>query len=120
MPTVLALGLDPAVVDIPAAPGLTPELVRSFIDSQLERLRAAGYEVVSCLVDAGNTAEAVTRACLAAHSFDAVMIGAGLRAPEQVLLFERLLNLVHVHAPTARICFNTTPADSLEAVRRWL
>ena len=120
MPTVLALGLDPAVVDMPNAPGLTPELVRSFIDAQLERLRAGGYEVVSCLVDGGETADAVTRACLAAHRFDGVLIGAGLRAPERVLLFERLLNLVHAHAPAARICFNTTPADSLEAAQRWL
>jgi putative intracellular protease/amidase len=120
MPTVLALGLDPAVVDLPDSPGLTPELVRSFIDAQLERLRTHGYEVVSCLVDGGESAEDVTRACLAAHRFDAVMIGAGLHAPERLLLFERLLNLVHAHAPTARICFNTTPADSLEAVQRWL
>jgi ketopantoate hydroxymethyltransferase len=49
-----------------------------------------------------------------------VLIGAGLRAAPQLLLFEKLLNLVHEHAPRAKICFNTTPADSTEAVRRWV
>jgi len=27
---------------------------------------------------------------------------------------------VHRLAPNARICFNTTPADSAEAVQRWV
>jgi hypothetical protein len=35
-------------------------------------------------------------------------------------LLERLLNLIHALAPTAKICFNTTPEDSLEAVQRWV
>jgi hypothetical protein len=48
------------------------------------------------------------------------LIGAGLRDPEQLLLFEKLLNLVHEQAPRARICFNSTPADSAEAVQRWV
>jgi len=36
-----------------------------------------------------------------------------------LLLFEKLINLVHEHAPGAKICFNTTPADTAEAVQRW-
>ena len=116
MPTVLALGLDPAVVELP---GFAPELVRAFMDSELDRLRSAGYEVTSCLVDLGETAEAVMRQALASQRFDCVMIGAGLRAPERLLLFEKLLNLVHSEAPGAKICFNTSPKDSTEAVRRW-
>jgi hypothetical protein len=48
------------------------------------------------------------------------MIGAGLRAPPQLLLFEKLLNLIHERAPRAKICFNTNPADSAEAVQRWI
>jgi hypothetical protein len=48
------------------------------------------------------------------------MIGAGLRAPEQLLLFENLINVVHTLAPGAKICFNTTPADTVEAVQRWV
>jgi hypothetical protein len=49
------------------------------------------------------------------------VIGAGLREPaERLLLFEKVVNLVLIHAPHARICFNTTPADTVEAVQRWI
>lgn len=117
---VLALGLDPTFADFSAFPELTPDRIRAFIDSQLERLRGLGYEVESCLVDLGETAEAVTARHLNLRTFDCVMIGAGLRAPPQLLLFEKLINLVHARAPGAKICFNTTPADTAEAVQRWV
>lgn len=119
MPSVLALGLDPAFVSFPDTPGLTPDVVRAFIDAQLERVRSLGYEVHECFVDPGETAEAVTLSQLRAQSFDCVLFGAGLRAPKHLLLFEKLLNLVHTEARNSKICFNTTPADSAEAVRRW-
>lgn len=120
MVTVLALGLDPNFVDLTSMPGLTPELVRAYIDSQLDRIRALGYDVDSCLVDSGNTAEGVLKDSLSIRAYDCVMIGAGLRAPEQLILLESLLNVVHARAPKAKICFNTTPADSAEAVQRWV
>lgn len=118
--TVLALGLDPAFADFTRFPDLTPDLIRAFIDSQLERLRNLGYVVDSCLVDLGETAEAVTAEHLKARQFDCVVIGAGLRDPKHLLLFEKLLNLVHANAPHAKVCFNTTPADTAEAVQRWI
>ncbi len=119
--TVLAIGIDPSLVDYSAFPGLTPELVRSFIDTQIVKLRVEGYDVESCLIDFGETAETVTKAALASRPLDCVVIGAGLREPpERLLLFEKILNLIHVHAPRAAICFNTTPADTVEAVRRWI
>lgn len=120
MVSVLAIGLDPHVADLTSMPGLTPELVQNYIDSQLERIRGLRYEVDSCLVDSGATAEGVLKDYLSKRAYDCVMIGAGLRAPERLILFERLLNLVHAHLPKARICFNTTPADSAEAVQRWV
>ena len=120
MPIVLALGLDPVFVNPKSIAGMSPALIRAFIDSQLDRLRAAGYEVENCLVDLGETAEGVLTQQLRNRSFDCILIGAGLRAPDQTLLFERLLNAVHALAPKARICFNSTPADSLEAVQRWV
>src|ERR1044071_2615982 len=120
MPLVLALGLDPLLANPKSIAGMSPALVRAFIDSQLDRIRATGYEVESCLVDLGETAEAVLTERLRARVFDCVLIGAGLRAPEQLRLFEKLLNVVHALAPGARICFNTSPADSAEAVQRWV
>lgn len=120
MKTVLALGLDPKFVDFSALPSLTPELVQSFIDSQLERVRNAGIDVVSCLVDLGKTAETVLSNKLAERKFDCVVIGAGLRESSRTVLFEKLLNLVHRDAANASICFNTSPADTLEAIKRWI
>jgi hypothetical protein len=118
---VLAIGLDPAFVDFTDNPQFTPGMFRSYIDTQLDRLRDAGFDVVSCLIDTGETAEAVLAAALKAQHFDCVVIGAGLRLPpERLLLFEKVLNLVHTLAPAARICFNTTPTDTTEAVTRWI
>jgi hypothetical protein len=114
------LGIDPAFVDFGALPGYTPDQFRNFIDAQIEHLRGLGYEVESCLIDLGETAEAIAARVLRSKQFDCVVIGAGLRRPpERLLLFETVLNLVHALAPNARICFNTTPADTADAVRRW-
>ena len=120
-PSVLAIGLDPAFVDLSVFPQFTPELVRSYIDAQLEGLRALGYDVESCLIDLGDTAEPVAAAALTAKHFDCVVIGAGLREPpERLLLLEKILNLVHRLAPDASICFNINPADTVAAVQRWV
>jgi len=119
--SVLAIGIDPVFADFTTLPGLTPELVRHYIDAELKRVRAAGFDVEGCLVDLGETAQATTAAALRARPFDCVVIGAGLREPaEQLLLFEMVLNLVHALAPDARICFNRNPADTLDAVQRWV
>ena len=119
--TVLAIGIDPALVDHTALPQFTSEMFRSYIDAQLERVRGLGYDVTSCLIDLGATAEAVTSEAVKSKSFDCVLIGAGLRQPgERLLLFERIINLIHRLAPNAAICFNTTPADTAEAVQRWV
>lgn len=118
---VLAIGIEPAHADYSAFPQLTPELVRSYIEAQLLRLRDLGYEVTSCLVDLGETAEASVTAALKDERFDCVLIGAGLREPKQrLLLFEKILNLVHRLAPDAAICFNTNPGDTVDAVQRWI
>jgi hypothetical protein len=119
--TVLAIGIDPVFVDYAALPQFTPEMFRAYIDAQLERTRGMGYEVTTCLIDLGDTAESVTAEALKSGDFDCVLIGAGLRQPgERLLLFEKIVNLIHRLAPKAAICFNTTPADTAEAVQRWV
>ena len=118
---VLAIGLDPAFVDFTAFPQLTPALVRHYLVSQIERLRTLGYEADACFTDAGETAEQVTTAALMSKRYDCIVIGAGLREPaEHLLVFEKILNLVHRLAPDASICFNVNPADTAEAVQRWV
>jgi len=75
----------------------------------------------SCLIDRGETAEAVVEKALRARSYDCIVIGAGLREPaEFLLLFEKIVNLVHRLAPNSKIAFNTTPADTAEAAQRWI
>ena len=83
--TVLAIGIEPSLVDFSAFPGLTAELVTSYIKAQIEKLRAMGYEADSCLIDLGDTAEAVAAAALGAKHYDCVVIGAGLREPRERL-----------------------------------
>ncbi|MBR1130335.1 hypothetical protein [Bradyrhizobium iriomotense] len=118
---VLAIGIEPGVADYSAFPQLTPDLVRNYIEAQLLRLRDRGFEVTSCLIDVDAAAEASVAAALREERFDCIVIGAGLREPrERLPLFEKVLNLVHRLAPEAAICFNTTPADTADAVQRWI
>jgi hypothetical protein len=73
------------------------------------------------LVDLGEGAEQTVESVLRSRIFDCVVIGAGLReSPERLLLFEKIISLVHMLAPQSRIAFNRTPADTAEAARRWI
>ena len=58
---------------------------------------------------------------VAAVAILCILIGAGVRTnPSNFLLFEKLINVVHEHAPQAKLCFNQLPSDIAEAVKRWL
>ena len=119
--SVLAIGLDPTCADPATFGGLSPDAVKSYVVAQLALLQAQGYDVESCLICPGESAEDTLKRALEARTFDCVVIGAGLRQPaSQLLLFERIINLVHERAPQARICFNTKPADTIDAVQRWV
>lgn len=73
-----------------------------------------------CLVglDGSDDVEAVITAALCTQPWECVVIGGGMR--NQLELFERVVNLVHRHAPGAAIAFNSTPADTFEAAARWI
>jgi hypothetical protein len=118
---VLVIGLDPSVADIRQFPGLTSEKVMTGLKEEAAKLTALGYEVKNCFIDLGETAVDVVTQTLANETFDCIAIGAGVRTgPDQFLLFERLINVVHANAPAAKICFNTKPTDTAEAVQRWI
>jgi hypothetical protein len=118
---VLLIGLDPRFVDLSPFPGLTEERFAASLAAQEQGLRDLGLDARWCLVDRGETAEAVVRAALDAKPYDVVLVGAGVRTlPEHFALFERLVNVIHRHAPQAHLCFNTRPDDTQEAVLRWL
>jgi hypothetical protein len=119
--SVLVVGIVPELVDFSAFPGMNAEKVRAGIAAQVEALAQAGIHAESCFVDLGETAEAVLAEKVASKPWRVVVIGAGIRVPPPYfLLFEKLLNVVHAGAPGAKIAFNTSPGDTLEAARRWL
>lgn len=122
--SVLVIGLDPALIDFSRpgyAPGMNATKVLAGLKSSEDELRQLGYSVQLCLTDFGETAEAVVQLQLKQTRFDCILIGAGVRAnPNNFILFEKLINVVHEHAPQARICFNTLPSDTAAAVKRWL
>lgn len=119
---VLLIGLDPKVLDYSLFPGLDEDALRASLPAALADTIAAGFAAEWCLTDSvWESAEAMIRARLAARTFAAVVIGAGIRtAPPHFLLFERIVNLVHAAAPSAKLCFNTSPNTTADAVLRWL
>ena len=121
---VLVIGLDPALIDFSQPgypPGMDATKVLAGLKSSEDELTRLGYSVQMCLTDFGETAEAVVQSQLKQKRFDCILIGAGVRAnPSNLMLFEKLINVVHEHAPQARICFNTLPSDTAAAVKRWL
>ena len=122
--SVLVIGLDPTLIDFSKpgyAPGMDAAKVLAGLTSSEEELTRLGYSAQMCLTDFGETAEAVVKSKLMENRFDCILIGAGVRAnPSNLILFEKLLNVVHEHAPRARLCFNTVPSDTAAAVQRWL
>ena len=117
---VLLIGLDPAVVNYDRWPGLTAEKLEAGLRRDEAALNDSGYSAQICFIDHGETAEDVVKALLAEKDFACVLIGAGVRTDtEEFLLFEKLINVVHEHAPGTRLCFNTGPTDSVDAVKRW-
>ncbi|HSV60664.1 MAG TPA: hypothetical protein VLJ19_17340 [Variovorax sp.] len=118
---VLVIGLEPSLVDFSPMPDMNAQKVLAGLQADQAMLNALGYDAHLCLTDLGATAEALVTRALSGEPFDCVVIGAGLRTmPTYFLLFEKLLNVVHQHAPKASICFNTRPTDTAEAVQRWL
>lgn len=123
MKQVLYVGQDPATVDFsdPALPpGTDAEKIQAGIERARQALSGRGWQAELCMIapDPGGVAALTRQLQAAAH--DCVVIGAGLRLPAALPLFEQVINAVHAHAPRARIAFNTTPDDTAEAAGRWL
>ena len=76
----------------------------------------------SLYVDDGKTAEAVLTDALTTSTYDCIMsVRVCVLFPPYFLLFEKLINIVHRHAPAStKLCFNSNPSDTAEAVERWV
>lgn len=123
---VLVLGLDPRRIA-----GWDPEPVVAAIARGQSRFADHGIEADLCLVAPDENAsgesavnESVERAiveALTSAEYACVVVGGGIRKHEPYLeLFEKIINLVRVHAPSAAIAFNSTPEDTADAALRWL
>lgn len=120
MKKVLLIGLAADEVDFQKWPQLTKSKLEVAFEEVVGDLTEAGFEALWCLTDRGETAAEQVRGALLAEKPDVVLVGAGVRTdPDHFLLFEAVINLIHEHAPDARIAFNRLPFDSVEAVRRW-
>jgi hypothetical protein len=116
---VLVIGLDPYRVPGP----WNPKPVADAIDIGMTALADRGFYAEACLVglDGSDDVEARVTAALRARSWDCVVVGGGIRKPEEQLeLFESIINLICRHAPQAAIAFNHTPHDLADAAARGL
>ena len=122
--SVLVIGLDPSLIDFSQpgyAPGMSATKVLAGLKSSEDELANLGYRMETCLTDFGETAETVVQSLLEQKQFDCILIGPGVRAnPSNFMLFEKLINVVHEHAPQSKMCFNTMPGDTAAAVKRWI
>lgn len=117
---VALIGWNPEVVDYSKWPDLTPEKLVAALEADRYKLRKLGYEANLLFFDYAETAFSVVKNALDQENYDCVLIGAGVRTvPEHFIVFERLVDAVHESAPKAKVCFNTNPNDTAEAVQRW-
>jgi hypothetical protein len=120
---VISIGLHPRALDFSTLPDGVDE---SSLTVRIERgntaLREAGFDVVLCQVDtAPDAAEEQVRAHVQDSQFGLAMIGGGIRMiPENTELFERIVNVLLELSPGIRLCFNTAPDNTVDALRRWI
>lgn len=121
---ILNVGMNPRTVDLTTPefpPGLTVEKVLQGIEFGKQKLNQIGYDLNICFIDTGNLDLSHFIEQLTSKPFQGVVIGAGVRLPpSNFLLFEKLVNAVHEHAPNAKIIFNTNPNDTAESIKRWM
>ena len=90
------------------------------LEGDLQKLNDIGYDAQMGYITSEESAVKEIVDLLSNKIFDIVLIGAGVRKDDDCFyLFEKLVNVVHQHATTAKICFNIGPTDSIQAVQRW-
>ena len=120
---VIAIGIHPRALDYSTMPdGVDEASLTARIESGVAALREAGFDVVRCEVDtAPDAAEEQVRTELGRAQFGLALVGGGIRMiPEHTEMFERIVNVLHEVSPGIRLCFNTAPDNSIDALRRWI
>jgi hypothetical protein len=122
--SVLIIGEDPHLIDFTAPnapPDMSAQKVMDGLNGSRERLGRSGYAADILLTRGADSVEDQVSEALQGRSYDVVVVGAGLRtlAP-MAAQFEKLMNVLHIRAPDAKLAFNTQPNDSDAAAMRWL
>jgi hypothetical protein len=124
MKSFLLIDLDPYGIDYtaPNVPkGMTAEKLSAAVADAQKQFSAQGDRLDNCIIKLDGTAEAPVTVQLASATYDAVLIGGGLRQPDtNIELLERIVDSIQVHAPGAPIGFVALPDDSLNAATRAL
>ncbi len=120
---VLSIGIHPRSLDWRTLPeGVDETSLSERIERGNAALRQAGFDIVLCHIDTSpDAAERLIRNILEDDQFGLAMIGGGIRMiPEHTELFERIVNVLHELSPGIRLCFNTAPDNTVDALRRWI
>ncbi|WP_435592253.1 hypothetical protein [Nocardia sp. bgisy118] len=119
---ILSIGLHPSQLDYRKHAGLDEAELTARVEAGTAALRDSGLDVVSCSVPADpDAAEDLVKSRLGEATYGLAMIGGGVRMlPEQTLLFERIVNVLTESAPGIRLCFNTSPETTVDALLRWV
>mmetsp|Transcript_81735 Transcript_81735/g.210464 ORF Transcript_81735/g.210464 Transcript_81735/m.210464 type:complete len:161 (-) Transcript_81735:485-967(-) len=120
---VLIMGLK--APEVPASEGgLSEEKLAKMLEEQTVEMEQVGLEARILVLDPAaprNEILATVMDKLDSEAYDCVSLGAHVRTtPETVKLFEQLVNVVHKHAPQARIAFDEGPDDIAAAIFRQL
>jgi len=119
---VLLIGVDTSKLQNSNIPGYDPaEIHRQSVIAK-DNLITMGYDAKWCYIDitSNNASEALSNELLA-NQFDCILVGAGLRKrPDQLRLLETLINIIHLKAVGAKICFNEDVHDTVETVKQSL
>jgi hypothetical protein len=92
------------------------------------RLREAGLAATSVVLSDDEAGDARLSKELAGVEYDGVVIGSFINGQdpelppteETTFWFNRVLNIIHAHAPTAQIILVRNPGDALAAISRVL
>jgi len=121
MQKVLLVGWHPDVVDFEKWPELTSEKLNQGFETERSRSNDLGIDARWQLIRDAETGAREMTDELGNETYDVVLIGAGVRKDDDhFLTFGTLVNVIHEHAPRARIAFNTNPSDAADAIQRWI
>jgi hypothetical protein len=122
MTHILFIGQKPETVDFsdPSLPaGFNAEKINAGIAVAIAKIEERGWKGDTCMITPDTAGLAQVKDALQRAAYDCVVIGGGLRIPPKSLaLFEKVVNIIHSHAPKAAIAFNTRPEDTADAAAR--